>query len=423
MTVLPNFSGTVPILPAGSLWKYLDDGSDQGTAWRENDFDDSAWESGLAELGYGDGDEETVVSYGGDKNNRHITTYFRHRFTIDKASEYTNLKMRVVRDDGVVVYLNSAEVLRDNMREGRIDFDDIASAASSNSAEKTFFEFDLPGTLLMDGENVIAAEIHQRSAVSSDISFNLEFQADGPFIPGTFNGTFTFYNSTGGETIDRQIELTVLPPVEVPDINPEPDWTLGLQNTVSWNATTSATQYQLQAAQDENFSQLFFSQRLTSSTTNIEFIDLQHGQKYYYRVKAFDETGDSAWSEVVRSAQDNVAPASSVISPIGIIGTSQFLLQWQAVDPQSGVDHVIIFWSRNENPYATLATFPVAQTSVMFNSKTKGGDGSYRFYSISTDAVGNIETAPPTPDTEVTIDTSGGSGDPNINSKTSWILY
>ena len=46
------------ILPAGSTWKYLDDGTDQGIAWTEPGFNDSKWKSGLAPLGYGNGDED-----------------------------------------------------------------------------------------------------------------------------------------------------------------------------------------------------------------------------------------------------------------------------------------------------------------------------------------------------------------------------
>ena len=45
------------LTPAGSTWKYLDNGSNQGTAWQAIGFNDSAWPSGPAQLGYGDGDE------------------------------------------------------------------------------------------------------------------------------------------------------------------------------------------------------------------------------------------------------------------------------------------------------------------------------------------------------------------------------
>ena len=51
------------VLAKGATWKYLDDGSDQGTAWYDAGFDDSGWASGTALLGYGSmyGDGVEVV--------------------------------------------------------------------------------------------------------------------------------------------------------------------------------------------------------------------------------------------------------------------------------------------------------------------------------------------------------------------------
>ena len=37
------------LVSAGSTWKYLDNGSDQGTAWRATPFGDSDWASGSAQ--------------------------------------------------------------------------------------------------------------------------------------------------------------------------------------------------------------------------------------------------------------------------------------------------------------------------------------------------------------------------------------
>src|SRR5687768_13963903 len=70
------------LIPTGATWKYLDNGSDQGTGWRAPGFNDSGWASGPAQLGYGDGDEATVVSYGNDSANKYITTYFRRSITV-----------------------------------------------------------------------------------------------------------------------------------------------------------------------------------------------------------------------------------------------------------------------------------------------------------------------------------------------------
>src|SRR5436189_3817 len=70
------------LVPAGSVWRYLDNGSDQGAAWRLPGFNDAGWASGLAQLGYGDGDEATVVGYGGNASAKYITTYFRRTFSV-----------------------------------------------------------------------------------------------------------------------------------------------------------------------------------------------------------------------------------------------------------------------------------------------------------------------------------------------------
>ena len=35
----------IPLVLEGAVWKYLDDGNDLGTAWRESDYDDSSWET------------------------------------------------------------------------------------------------------------------------------------------------------------------------------------------------------------------------------------------------------------------------------------------------------------------------------------------------------------------------------------------
>ncbi|MFB0908363.1 MAG: hypothetical protein QMB03_08825, partial [Spirosomataceae bacterium] len=48
---------TQTLIPSGSVWKYYDQGDVGTPSWKDNNFDDSAWASGNAELGYGDGDE------------------------------------------------------------------------------------------------------------------------------------------------------------------------------------------------------------------------------------------------------------------------------------------------------------------------------------------------------------------------------
>lgn len=153
------------IISSGDMWKYLDDGSDQGTAWRNIGFNDASWASGPSQLGYGDGDEQTVVA----GKNTVITTYFRK--TINVLEGFNNFTLRVKRDDGVVVYINGTEVFRDGLIANP-EFNTGANLAADDGA--SFLTSTLLSNALNIGSNTIAVEIHQRDLNSSDISFDLE---------------------------------------------------------------------------------------------------------------------------------------------------------------------------------------------------------------------------------------------------------
>src|SRR5262245_2284182 len=122
LTIIPFAFAADTLVPTGSVWKYLDNGSNQGTAWRATSFNDSAWASGAGQLGYGDGDEATAVSYGPSSTNKYITTYFRKSFNVANPSTYASLTLAVLRDDGAVVYLNGKEVFRRKMTYGTISY-------------------------------------------------------------------------------------------------------------------------------------------------------------------------------------------------------------------------------------------------------------------------------------------------------------
>lgn len=172
------------LVPRGAEWKYLDDGSNQGATWRAVIFNDSGWASGPAQLGYGDGDEATEVGYGPDANNKYITTYFRRRFEAANVSRYTNLLLRLLRDDGAVVYLNGAEVFRSNMPGGTIGYRTLASSGVSGADETSnFYTANVSPARLVNGTNVFAVEVHQAATNSSDLSFDLELIGLRPVLP------------------------------------------------------------------------------------------------------------------------------------------------------------------------------------------------------------------------------------------------
>jgi hypothetical protein len=172
---LPSFAApsTGALIPSGAVWKYLDDGSDQGSAWRAVKFDDSKWQAGPAKLGYA-GDVATTLRFGPDARKKAITYYFRNEFTVPKPTDVPELQLRLLRDDGAVVYLNGVEIARSNLPAGSIRANTPAVKTVSTAAEKTYFPFTVDPGLLVAGRNVVAVEVHQSGPTSSDLGFDLE---------------------------------------------------------------------------------------------------------------------------------------------------------------------------------------------------------------------------------------------------------
>ncbi len=179
------------IVPMGSTWRFLANGTAApqdalitAADWRNAVFNDAAWLSGAGQLGYGDGDEATVVeddatpgSPTAGSTTRYMTTYFRRKFTWSgSAALLTRLKVRVIRDDGVAVFLNGTRIVRNNLPT---TWTHLTPADISVADENTPLEvLDIPAAALREGENILSAEIHQNAANSSDISFDMELSAE-----------------------------------------------------------------------------------------------------------------------------------------------------------------------------------------------------------------------------------------------------
>jgi hypothetical protein len=199
------------IIAAGSNWKYLDNGTDQGSAWTEIAFNDATWSEGAAELGYGDGDEVTVVSYGPDANNKYPTTYFRKSFTIADKSTLGQLKVDLIRDDGAIIFINGVEVARDNLPEGEIDYLTLAPNTIAGSDESNYQTHLLNDSMLVNGTNVIAVRIHQRDLYSSDISFNLKMEGLGLGYHTNFTPSLgdTIFLANASSQVVSQLAISV----------------------------------------------------------------------------------------------------------------------------------------------------------------------------------------------------------------------
>jgi hypothetical protein len=155
---------TVVPIALGSTWKYDDTGTDRGTAWLALGYDDTAWRSGAAQLGYGDGDEATVLR----RTPVVPSYYFRRRIQV--TGQVTQAQLRTLFDDGAAVWVNGRLVFSRNMGNGT-----AYGAYASASAENTVADatLDLSVNPFVQGDNVVTVMVKQSSASSSDVSFDL----------------------------------------------------------------------------------------------------------------------------------------------------------------------------------------------------------------------------------------------------------
>ncbi|WP_241759549.1 polysaccharide deacetylase family protein [Pyxidicoccus parkwayensis] len=160
-TIVPPPSG--PAIPLGSTWKYNASGTDPGASWNLPSYVDSAWPSGAAELGYGDGDERTVIP---KTTPSQSSVYFRKKVTLGAVSAAS---LRVKYDDGVAVYVNGTLVYSVNMANG-LGHSTYASASTENAVSIA----SISPAAFVAGENTIAVMVKQVGPTSPDLSFDLE---------------------------------------------------------------------------------------------------------------------------------------------------------------------------------------------------------------------------------------------------------
>lgn len=175
------FAQFTTISPFAASWKYLTPAADPGTSWRDSTFNDAAWLSGVAYLGYGDPWITTCIPSGCTTGtlcaptctSKYPSYYFRKVVNIASFAAYDSIRLSLKRDDGAVVYINGTEIWRDNMPAGAITYTTGAASNVSGAAESTAYVKTFPKTLFVNGNNTIAVEVHQDVVTSSDLTFDL----------------------------------------------------------------------------------------------------------------------------------------------------------------------------------------------------------------------------------------------------------
>jgi hypothetical protein len=189
-SALPATNST--LIARGSVWRYRDAASAAPAGWQTLGFDDSGWPAGPAQLGFSNNeerDEATLIA-----NNNQITSYFRRSFSVGNPADYAGLMFWLLRDDGGVVYLNGTEIFRTPNLPAPPAPILYSTVTSAPNGENTIDTGTTNRNALQGGQNVLAVEIHQQSATSSDVSFDFELIGIGapppPPAQNIYVGTF-----------------------------------------------------------------------------------------------------------------------------------------------------------------------------------------------------------------------------------------
>ena len=164
----PGPGSSVFVAP-GATWRY-EVGPTASRGWTAPSFDDAAWPSGPAPLGFGFDPLATVLPSGPAR--------LRTSFELADPTTIAALLLRLRRDDGAIVWLNDVEVFRSNLGAGT----DPSSKVIGHDQYFYYHAFPDPA-LLSAGTNVLAISLHPHPDDADDIIVDALLAAIDPTTP------------------------------------------------------------------------------------------------------------------------------------------------------------------------------------------------------------------------------------------------
>ncbi len=159
------------VIREGDLWKYKIGDATIPANWKDPSYDASTWAEGPSGFGYSDDDDATDLS----AQSPFISLFIRTTFSVSNVNAIMTGVLDAFYDDGFVAYLNGTEIARAEMgTAGEQPAWDATAESHEAFAGRGFpperFDIDDICELLVNGENVIAIEVHNASSNSSDMS-------------------------------------------------------------------------------------------------------------------------------------------------------------------------------------------------------------------------------------------------------------
>lgn len=191
-----------------TVWTYNDSSTslnNPGTAWKEPGFVPTIgsgvneWKTGGRGLFgndtsavYNQADDPfrggnlgfiTPLDRNIDGTAARVTFYFITKFDWPYDPAGVILRGTNYLDDGAIVYLNGVEVFRARVPGTPGTPPDWSQVADNQGNEGVPEPLEYSATSLVQGENVLAVEVHQSSTTSSDVAFATALRAVIPFAP------------------------------------------------------------------------------------------------------------------------------------------------------------------------------------------------------------------------------------------------
>ena len=209
----PGGTGSEPrdfaVIALDSDWKYEQSGAAPPANWNAIGFDDGAWLSGKGIFYAERAGDDLTAPFGQRMDLGAIAYYFRHSFNYEGDPAATTLALQSFYDDGLVVYLNGVEVFREQMPAGSPTSTTLASAAVSDPSLSDAIL--IPAAALVNGANVLAIEVHQSSAGSSDLAFGATLSGTEAAVPRVAAAPRLAFNEISAVGVEPfQIELVNL---------------------------------------------------------------------------------------------------------------------------------------------------------------------------------------------------------------------
>jgi N-acetylmuramoyl-L-alanine amidase len=134
----------------------------------------AGWEHGPLPIGYGDGDDATVL---GDMRGAYLSVFIVRAVEVPSATRLRAASLRILHDDGFAAWLNGTEVARVNLAPGAAH---DAAAGAAIEPEEAVIDLGPRLGLFRDGRNIVALEVHNADADSSDLTLSAELTVETP---------------------------------------------------------------------------------------------------------------------------------------------------------------------------------------------------------------------------------------------------